>query len=126
MKKLVFGILLGILVLLASCVSVTFEGLQMQKDMPNFQVIKEFKKVINDPHLLGAGSGFGLIPLGQPDKEIFEAIRSEINKVSGDGAIDVTIKYGQSFGNMIINTMTVYLYSPRKITITGTIVKFTD
>ena len=119
--------LLGVVVtvaLLASCTSVSFEGLQMQKDIPSYTVIKEFEKAIADPHILGMGTSFGLIPLGQPDKEIFDTIRGEIDKVSGDAAIDVTISYGMSAVDMVLNSFTGGIYSPRRITIKGTIVKF--
>ncbi len=124
MKKLGVVVLIGILVLLASCVSVSFEGLQMQKDMADYHVIKDFRKVISDTHLLGWGTNFGLVPLGQPDKDIFDAIRSEINKVSGDAAIDVTIQYRTTLVGTALNAFTAGLISPRSIIITGTIVKF--
>ena len=122
MRKMLGAV--ALVVLLASCTSVSFEGLQMQKDIPSYTTIKEFEKVIPDGHLLGWGTGYGLIPLGRPDMEIFDTIRMEIDKVSGDAAIDVTISYGMTAIDMLLNSFTGGVYSPRRITISGTIVKF--
>ena len=126
MKKGLFGVVLVVVILLASCYSVTFEGLQMQKDMPDYTVIKDFKRTIRDAGFLGNPGGYRLITFGQPDKVIFETIRSEINKVSGDAAIDVSIKYGASIGDILFGGVLPFLLASSHITITGTIVKIND
>ncbi len=112
-----------VLGMFAACTTVSFEGLQMQKDLQNYTVIKDFKRTITDPRLIGYGTSWALIPLARPDKAIFDTIRSEINKVSGDAAIDVTISYGITLIDWLLNGFTGGLYSPRTITISGTIVK---
>jgi hypothetical protein len=125
MKNKLMLVALAALVLgvFASCTTVSFEGLQMQKDLQNYTVVKNFKKTITDPRVIGYGTSWALIGLTRPDKVIFDTIRSEINKVSGDAAIDVTISYGSSLVDMLLNSFTAGLYSPRTITISGTIVK---
>ena len=124
MKRLLLVSVVLAMVLMVSCQSVTFEGLQMSKDLPNYTVVGEFEQVIKDPHLLGLGASYGLIPFGQPDKAIFDAIRAEIDKLSGDAAIGVSISYGYSFLDALLNGVTSFIYSPRRITITGKVVKF--
>lgn len=101
------------------CTTVDFQGIQAVKDMPSFTVVGEFKKDISDPHLIS-----GLLPLGQPDHDAFRYIQDEISKLSGDAAINVNLKYHVTFMDMVIGSLTGQLYSPRTITISGTVVKF--
>jgi hypothetical protein len=95
----------------------------MQKNLQNYTVIKDFKTTIIDPRLIGYNTSWALASLSRPDKRIFDTIRSEINKVSGDAAIDVTISYGVTFIDVALNWLTGGLYSPRTITVSGTVVK---
>jgi hypothetical protein len=113
-----------VLFVLASCTTVSFQGLQMQKDLESYSVVKEFEITMKDTQLLGSGTGYGLISLNQPDERIFQEIRREIDKVSGDAAIDVTIEYKTTFTDMLLNGATAALYSPRTIKVTGTIVSY--
>jgi hypothetical protein len=126
MKKsfALWGIALALLLVLASCTTVSFEGLQMQTDLEGYSVVREFEIELKDTKLLGAGTGYGLMSLNQPDERIFEEIRREIDKASGDAAVDVTIQYKTSLGDMIWNSLTGTLYSPRTIVVTGSIVKY--
>jgi hypothetical protein len=113
-----------VLLILASCTTVSFQGLQMQKDLESYSVVKDFEITMKDTKALGAGTGYALISLNQPDERIFEEIRREIDKVSGDAAIDVTIEYKTTFTDMLLNSVTGTLYSPRTIKVTGTIVSY--
>jgi len=113
-----------ILLVFASCTTVSFEGLQMQNDMDGYSVVTDFEIELKDRQLLGAGTGYGLLSLNQPDERIFEEIRREIDKVSGDAAVNVTIQYKNTFGDFFWNGDTVGIYSPRTIVVTGQIVSF--
>ena len=126
MKKsfALWGTALALLLVLASCTTVSFEGLQMQTDLEGYSVVREFEIELKDTKLLGAGTGYGLMSLNQPDERIFEEIRREIDKASGDAAVDVTIQYKTTLGDMIWNSLTGTLYSPRTIVVTGSIVKY--
>lgn len=115
--KTKFILLLGIL-LLASCQTVTFQGIQAVKQVPAYTVVKDFQKEIGDPHVI-----LGLIALGQPDERIFAYIQDEIDKFSGDAAINVEIDYGLNFFDLILFPIWP-IYSGRTITIKGTIVKY--
>ena len=128
MKKVVSIAMLSgvVLFILASCTTVSFEGLQMQKDLQSYSVVKDFRLELSDTKLVGVQTTVGLISLNEPDERIFQRIREEIDKVSGDAAIDVSIQYGTSFTDLLLNTVTVGLFSPRTIVVTGTIVSYDD
>jgi hypothetical protein len=117
MRKILFVFLC--VVSLLSCQTVTFQGIQAVKAVPAYTVVKDFQKEIGDPHII-----LNLIALGQPDERIFAYIRDEIEKYSGDAAINVEIDYGLNFFDLIL--LPVWpIYSGRTITIKGTIVKYT-
>lgn len=128
MKKAISIAMLSgvVLFVLASCTTVSFEGLQMQKDLQSYSVVKDFRMELSDTKLVGLQTTVGLISLNEPDERIFQRIREEIDKVSGDAAIDVSIQYGTSFTDLLLNTVTVGLFSPRTIVVTGTIVSYDD
>lgn len=118
-RAMVLGAL-SLALLLMGCQTVTFQGIQAVKEVPSYTVVKDFKVTVPDPHLLG-----GLIPLGQPDQRIFTYIQEQITKFSGDAAINVELDYGVTFFDVILSSVTASIFSPRTITIKGTVVKYT-
>lgn len=117
------ALLLGgavLMLLLAGCQTVTFQGIQAVKQVPAYTVVKDFSITIADPHLIA-----GLVPMGQPDQRIFTYIQDEINKLSGDAAINVELDYGFTVIDYVLTVLTANIYSPRTITIKGTVVKYT-
>jgi hypothetical protein len=117
------AVLLGcavVVLLIAGCQTVTFQGIQAVKQVPAYTVVKDFSLTIADPHLLA-----GLLPMGQPDRRIFTYIQDEITKLSGDAAIDVELDYGFTVVDYLLSVVTGSIYSPRTITIKGTVVKYT-
>ena len=120
MKKLMWAAIGIAAFLIVSCQTVTFQGIQAVKDLESFEVIGQFQKEIADPHIF-----LSLIALGEPDQRIFVYIKEEIEKLSGDAAINVEIDYGYGFFDLLINMTPIgFIYSPRTITIKGTVVKF--
>lgn len=117
-KTVCFGVL-ALVLLMAGCQTVTFQGIPVIANVPAYTVVKDFTITIADPHLFN-----GLAPMGQPDQKIFTYIQDEIKKLGGNGAIDVEIDYGYTTVDMLLNVVTSFIYSPRTITITGTVVKF--
>ena len=126
MKRVSLVLVLVLVILLGACTTVSFQGIQAVKDMPNFTVIGDFEKKISDTGLLGATGGIKLVSFGQPDHEIFTAIQNEIQKLSGDAAINVEIAYTSSLMNILLNGCTGSVIAPSTIVIRGTVVKFSD
>jgi len=119
MRKPVLLAIAALTLLFAGCQTVTFQGIQVMSKVPTHTVIKDFTITIPDPHLLN-----GLAPMGQPDQKIFTYIQEEIKKLGGDAAIDVEIDYGYTTVDMLLNVVTSFIYSPRTITIKGTVIKY--
>lgn len=117
-KPLIFGVL-ALLLVLAGCQTVTFQGLTVMSKAPAYTELKDFSITIADPHLIG-----GLVPMGQPDQEIMKYIQKEIEKQGGNGAIDIEIDYGFTAIDFLLTAVTMQIYSPRTITVSGTVVKF--
>ena len=115
-----------VVLLFASCTTVSFQGMQMTKDVPSFNVVGEFEKVIAHNGLIGAAAGYKLIKLNDNDQRIFSIITDEIQKKGGDAAIDVTIEYRADILDILITGITFSIYSPSDIVIKGTIIKYTN
>ena len=112
MKHFKLGVLALALILIASCTTVSFQGMQMTKDVPSFNVVGEFGRTINK--------------LPNNDERIFSIITDEVQKKGGDAAIDVTIEYRKGFLKGSLSLITLGLYDPGKIKISGTIIKYTN
>lgn len=60
------------------------------------------------------------------DNPIYDAVRREINKYSGDAAVNVTVQYEASFVDLLLNGITFGVYAPAHAKIKGTVVKYQD
>jgi hypothetical protein len=121
--------LIGILVavgLVVSCTTFQVSGVQIYKETPSYQAVGQFEKTIVVNEFLGNSGGINLfnVTATKMDEQIFDAIRREIEKFSGDAAVNVTIKYEATFIDLLLNALTATIYSPAHATISGTIVKF--
>jgi predicted RNA binding protein with dsRBD fold (UPF0201 family) len=75
---------------------------------------------------LGSSGGANLVNVTATnmDNEIYDAIRREIQKYSGDAAVNVTVEYQASFVDLLLNGVTFGLYAPAHAKISGVIVKY--
>ncbi len=112
--------------LVVSCTTFQVSGVQMNKETPSFQTVGQFEIKVAVHEFLGSSGGVNLfnVTATKMDEEIFDAIRREIEKFSGDAAVNVTIKYEATFIDLLLNVLTAEIYSPAHATISGTIVKF--
>ena len=118
--------ILAVVGLIASCTTFQVSGVQMNDETPSYQSVGEFEKSIAVHEFLGNPGGANLLNVTATnmDEEIFDAIRREIEKFSGDAAVNVTIKYEATFIDVLLNGITFGAYAPAHATITGTVVKF--
>ena len=121
----VFAVLLALL-LMASCTTASFQGMQMTKDVPSFNVVGQFEKTLSQHAIIGPWSGGSLVKLSDNDERIFAIITDEIQKKGGDAAIDVTIEYGANVVDLLLNAVTFSIYNPGKVHISGTVIKYTN
>lgn len=126
MKQFKLGVLALALLFIASCTTVSFQGMQMTTDVPSFNVVGEFERTISQHAIIGGWSGGSLVKMSDNDERIFSIITDEVQKKGGDAAIDVTIEYGAGFVDLLLNAVTLSIYNPGKIKISGTIIKYTN
>jgi hypothetical protein len=112
--------------LVLSCTTFQVSGVQMNKETPSFQTIGQFETKVVVHEFLGESGGINFVNITATnmDEKIFDAIRREIEKFSGDAAVNVTIKYEATFVDLLLNVITASIYAPAHATISGTIVKF--
>ncbi len=129
MKKTV--ILLGAIVIVlfaASCTTFQLSGIQMNEEMASYQTVGEFETTVMVNEFLGNSGGANIVNVTatEMDNPIYDAVRREINKYSGDAAVNVTVTYEATFVDLLLNGVTFGLYAPAHAKINGTVVKYSE
>ncbi len=127
MKRALQAVLVvGAIALIAGCTTFQMSGLQVVEDMPSMQPLGDFETTVKVNEFLGESGGANLFNLSATamDDEIYDAIRREVQRRSGDAAINVTVEYEASFIDYILNGITLGLYAPATATISGTVVSY--
>ena len=125
------GILLS-LCLLCSCATIALDSstikdheVLMNDDMERpYDVISDFK--INDK----GGWIIGIIPVNKPAGDnhdyLASLLQSQIDKAGGDAVINVKLRGQNSVGDILINVVTLGIYVPRTLTVTGQVIKYRE
>jgi len=127
MKKVssVFVLVLALL-LAASCTTFKLEGAQITREIPAYTSVGTFDVNVKVYEFLGSAAGTNLfnITATNMDTKIYDAIQREIQKYTGDAAVNVSIEYKASFGDLFLNGLTFSLVAPATAHLKGTIVKY--
>ena len=126
MKYLKFSLLfLVALFTLSACTTFKASGLSMSTVTPSYTVLGDFSESIWVSKFIGTAGGATLFNLSDDatDPAVKTAIQSAIAAKGGTAAINVSITYKASFVNMLLNSISLRLYAPGTVEITGTIVK---
>lgn len=126
LKSVIVLLIVAMVLLASSCTTFKVSGLQITKDMPSYDTVGEFDITVKVMEFLGSAGGANLLNVtaDQMDSEIYDAIQREIEKFSGDAAVNVEIEYLASAGNILVNGLTGSILAPAQAHITGVIVKF--
>ncbi len=127
MKKFfpkVFAFLLVISLL--SCTTFQFSGAQVTKTIPSYTSVGTFDVTVKVHEFLGSSGGTNLfnITADNMDTKIYDTIQREIQKYTGDAAVNITIEYEASFVDLLLNGITFGIYAPATARIKGTVVKY--
>lgn len=120
-------VLVGVAILaIASCTTFQLSGIQMTEDMPGMQPLGDFETTVKVNEFIGNAGGANLFNLTATnmDDRIYDAIRREVQRRSGDAAINVTVEYRASFIDLLLNGITFGLYAPATAVISGTVVSY--
>lgn len=109
-----------------ACTTFQLSGIQVVEDMPGMQPVGDFEISVPVHEFLGSAGGSNLfnVTADAMDNEIYDAIRREVEKRSGDAAINVTVRYEASFVNILLNGITFGIYAPATAVVTGTVVSY--
>jgi hypothetical protein len=127
MKKAVTALtIVAAVLLVASCTTFKMSGIQQNENMPSYQRVGEFETTVMVHEFLGFSGGINLVnaTASSMDNEIYDAIRREIQKYSGDAAVNVTVDYQASVVDILLNSVTAGIYAPAHARIQGVIVKY--
>ena len=90
-------------------------GIEMTNS-ENASSIKNFTKTKKVNHFL-----WGLV--SPDDSEVEKLISDEVKANNGTRAVNVKLKYQQTFGNGFLTLITLGIYSPFTLTVSGDVVK---
>jgi predicted small secreted protein len=109
-----------------SCTTFQLSGAQVTREIPSYDTVGEFEIAVKVNEFLGnsGGSNFLNATSDAMDTEIYDAIQREIQKYTGDAAVNVEIRYEASFIDLLLNGLTFSLYAPATAHISGVIVKY--
>ena len=124
-KKLIL-FLAVLAVLLAGCTTFQVTGVHVAKMLPAFSKVGDFDINVWVNEFLGSSGGANILNVTSDamDAAIYDAIQREIQKFSGDAAVNVKIVYGADLVQMLLNGVTAGIWAPANAHVTGTIVKY--
>lgn len=126
MKKRI-GIVLAIAVcfIMFGCTTFSANGLSFIPRDDSMTVVGHFSETKWVHEFLGNSGGGNLFNISAKAMEgpVTNLIWNEINKQGGNGAVNISIKYSSHIGHWILNLLTLKIWAPAKLKITGDIVK---
>jgi hypothetical protein len=119
-------VIVAIVLVVGACTTFELSGVHIVEDMPSMQPMGDFEATVKVHEFLGSSGGANLfnVTADAMDNEIYDTIRREVEKRSGDAAINVTVRYEASFVDLLLNGITWGLYAPATATISGTVVSY--
>jgi hypothetical protein len=130
-KKFCLGVLVLLLILstiLAGCTTFAASGLQMGLYIngQRYEKVGDFSEKEWTNKFLGWGfNGSTLFNLSSEatDPKVKDAVEKNVKKFGGDGAIDVKIRYGSNPAQWLLTLVTIGIWVPGTVTVSGTVVK---
>ena len=126
MKSLkILGSITFLALAVASCTTFKSSGLAMYATPPQGTVLGEFHTTVWVNEFLGSAGGVKLLNISAnaTDNAVTDAIAREIRAKNGTEAINVDIKYKASILNLILNGLTLGLWAPGTVEISGIVVR---
>jgi len=127
MNKYILKVLIVLLAISAiSCTTFQFSGAQVTKTIPSYASVGTFDVTVKVHEFLGSSGGANLLNITADamDTKIYDTIQREIQKYTGDAAVNITIEYEASFIDLLLNGITFGIYAPATARIKGTVVKY--
>lgn len=121
--------ILGCVLLIAivsSCTTFKLSGIQVTREIQSYQTVGQFKIDVPVMELLGTSGGANIVNVTATamDTRIYDAIQREIQKYTGDAAVNVTVEYKVTLVNAVINGLSGTILAPAVAEVSGVIVKY--
>ena len=125
-KALYVTAILLIIAMVASCTTFQLSGIQVTREIPSYQRVGEFEITVSVIELLGSAGGANLLNVTATamDEKIYDAIQREIQKYTGDAAVNITVEYQVTLINALLNGVTGGILAPATANISGVVIKY--
>lgn len=121
MSLKIFSVLLMGLFLLTGCYTLNQVGEPVNQgieitNMEKATPVSHFEREITINHFI-----YGLVSPG--NAEVEQTIAQEVQRIGGTRAVNIRMKYQQTFVNGLLSIITIGIYNPFTLTIEGDVVK---
>ena len=125
-KRIALVLLIVIAVVMSSCTTFKLSGVQVTREIPAYDSVGTFDITVKVYEFLGSpgGANFINVTADAMDTEIYDAIQREIQKYTGDAAVNVVVEYRAELVDLILGGVTGGLVAPATAHITGVIIKY--
>ena len=126
LNKIALIVLVVLAVVLSSCTTFKLSGVQVTKEIASYDSVGTFEVSVRVNEFLGSpgGANLGNYSADAMDTVIYDAIQREIQKYTGDAAVNVVIEYKAELMDMIFSGLTGNLWAPATAHISGVIIKY--
>ncbi|MCK5200368.1 MAG: hypothetical protein KAR21_18555 [Spirochaetales bacterium] len=125
-KKIALVLFIVLAVVLSSCTTFKLSGTQVTKEIPAYDSVGTFDITVKVTEFLGSPGGVNLgnVTADAMDTKIYDAIQREIQKFTGDAAVNVVVEYKAELFDILFAGVTFGIYTPATAHVSGTIVKY--
>jgi hypothetical protein len=126
LNKIALVGLVVLAVVLSSCTTFKLSGVQVTREIPSYDSVGTFDISVKVNEFIGSpgGANLGNITSDAMDTKIYDAIQREIQKYTGDAAVNVVVEYKAEIIDLLFSGFTGGLYAPATAHISGVIVKY--
>jgi len=122
---LVLLFLILVTLFMFSCTSFQISGLEVAQQLTSGIFIGNFDIEVRVTKFWGSAAGKTLanMQVDKTDQAIIDAINNEVRRMGGNRAVNVQIAYSATFLDVLLNSLTLNVYAPSYVRVTGTVIR---
>jgi len=122
---MVLVLMVSIGIVVTSCTSFQVSGIEIAPHASVGDIIGDFDITVRLSKFLGNSAGTNLfnVTSGVTDPLVDNAVKAEIIRMGGSKAINVKMEHRAGFWNMFWNSVTMSIYAPSRVRVTGTVIR---
>jgi hypothetical protein len=116
---------MSILFFTSSCTSFQISGLEFAPQLTSGVFVGNFDIEVRVTKFWGSAAGKTLanMQVDETDQVIMDAIKEEVRRMGGNRAVNVQIAYSATFLDVLLNSLTLNIYAPAYVRVTGTVIR---